>query len=211
MSRWEMPTVQNPLPRSHLASTRLLTRLLDQIPPRVTFAGQMVATFVSTIICAGVIKFQMDIPGVCTLNPPMRFKCPSPTTFFTASVLWGSIGPIKVFGRNGQYKWLLLGFPLGVALVLAFYGLKKLFPNSRVLGQVHVVAAIAGGLHWAPYSIAVSAIIMLFSVQWVGAEIKWWGNAQPSVGCEGTPCTLKALANGERFYPWWDASKVPAP
>jgi len=32
-------------------------------------------------------------------------------TFFTASVLWGTIGPVKVFGRHGQYAWLLLGFP----------------------------------------------------------------------------------------------------
>lgn len=59
--------------------------------------------------------------------------------------------------------------------------------------------------------IAISAIIMLFSVQWVGKEIVWWGNTQPNVGCEGTPCTLMSLAEGERFYPWWDASKVPAP
>ncbi|KHO01579.1 Tetrapeptide transporter, OPT1/isp4 [Metarhizium album ARSEF 1941] len=222
-----------------------------KIPPRVTFSAQMIATLISTLICTGILKFQMEISGVCTLNPPMRFRCPGPNTFFTASVLWGTIGPIKVFGKNGQYRWLLLGFPLGVALVLVFYGLKKLWPNNRALRQVHLVAAIAGGLQWAPYSfsysfpavpvawfswiyirgryldfwskynfvlsaalsagIAISAIIMLFSVQWVGVEIEWWGNTQPSVGCEGKACTIKSLAPGERFYPWWDAGKVPAP
>lgn len=132
----------------------------------------MIATLVSTLICSGIIKFQvslsppskpplsqtrltrsqMGIDGVCTLNPPMRFKCPGPNTFFTASVLWGTIGPIKVFGKDGQYKWLLLGFPLGIALVLVFFGLKKLWPNNRALRQIHLVAAIAGGLQWAPYS-----------------------------------------------------------
>lgn len=94
----------------------------------------------------------MGIAGVCTTNAPMRFKCPSENTFFTAAVLWGTIGPIKVFGKDGQYKWLLLGFPLGIAAVLVFFGLKKMFPNSQGLRQVHVVAAIAGGLAWAPYS-----------------------------------------------------------
>jgi hypothetical protein len=94
----------------------------------------------------------MDIDGVCTLNPPMRFRCPGPNTFFTASVLWGTIGPIKVFGKDGQYKWLLLGFPLGIAMVLVFFGLKKLWPNNRALRQIHIVAALAGGLSWAPYS-----------------------------------------------------------
>lgn len=52
---------------------------------------------------------------------------------------------------------------------------------------------------------------MLFSVQWVGIEIEWWGNTQPNKGCEGTPCVLHTLAEGERFYPWWDGTKVPAP
>lgn len=52
---------------------------------------------------------------------------------------------------------------------------------------------------------------MLFSVQWAGIEVKWWGTTQPDVGCEGKPCLLKTLSPGERFYPWWDPSKVPAP
>ncbi|KAK5995245.1 Oligopeptide transporter 2 [Cladobotryum mycophilum] len=222
-----------------------------KIPPRVTFAGQMLATFISTLICTGVMKFQMEIKDICTDHAPMRFFCPGNNTFFTASVLWGTIGPIKVFGKDGQYGWLLMGFPLGILIVLLFWGLKKWFPNSRGLRQIHVVAALAGALQWAPYSfsyawpgvpvawfswifirnrylafwskynfvlsaslsagIAISAIVMLFSVQWARVEIEWWGNTQPFEGCEGTACVLKTLANGERFYPWWDGGKIPAP
>ncbi|KAJ3488271.1 hypothetical protein NLG97_g6228 [Lecanicillium saksenae] len=222
-----------------------------KIPPRVTFAGQMLATLISTIVCTGVLKFQMDLKNVCTENAPMRFTCPGPNTFFTASILWGTIGPIKVFGKDGQYGWLLMGFPLGILLVLLFWSLKKAMPNNRAIRQVHIVAAIAGTLNWAPYSfsfawpavpvawfswiyirsrylafwskynfvlsaslsasIAISAIIMLFSVQWAEKEIEWWGNTQINQGCEGKACRLYTLAAGERFYPWWDSSKVPAP
>ncbi|KAM3509506.1 hypothetical protein MY11210_006277 [Beauveria gryllotalpidicola] len=222
-----------------------------KIPPRVTFAGQILATLLSTIVCTGILKFQMDIKKVCTADAPMRFLCPGPNTFFTASVLWGTIGPIRVFGKDGQYRWLLLGFPVGIFLVLMVWSLKKAMPNNRALRQVHVVAAIAGSLHWAPYSfsfawgavpvawfswiyirsrylafwskynfvlsasfsaaIAISAIVMLFSVQWVDKKVVWWGNSQASVGCEGVPCTLHRLAPGERFYPWWKDGKIPAP
>lgn len=59
--------------------------------------------------------------------------------------------------------------------------------------------------------IAISAILMLFSVQWVGASIEWWGNTQIDAGCEGKACTIFKLAKGERFYPWWDPNRVPAP
>ncbi|KAM4067652.1 OPT oligopeptide transporter protein [Hirsutella rhossiliensis] len=218
---------------------------------RVTFVGQMLATLISTLICTGVMKFQMDIKNVRTTAAPMRFLCPGPNTFMTASVLWGTIGPVKVFGINGQYKWLLMGFPVGIVLVTAVWGLKKMWPNSRALRQIHVVAAIAGSLQWAPYSfsyawpavpvawfswiyirgrylalwskynfvlsasfsagVAISAIIMLFSVQWAGIKIEWWGNTQPFQGCEETACTVYALAEGERFFPWWDRTKTPAP
>ncbi|CEJ90946.1 Putative Oligopeptide transporter OPT superfamily [[Torrubiella] hemipterigena] len=222
-----------------------------KIPPRVTFAGQIIATLISTIVCTGVMKFQIDIKDVCTASASMRFLCPGPNTFFTASILWGTIGPIKVFGKDGQYAWLLMGFPIGILIVTGAWGLKKLYPNSSALRQIHVVAALAGSLQWAPYSysysfpavpvawfswiyirkrylafwskynfvlsasfssaIAISAIVMLFSVQWVGIEIPWWGNEQASVGCEAKACTLKQLSTGERFYPWWDGTKVPAP
>ncbi|KAJ6785491.1 hypothetical protein PWT90_10569 [Aphanocladium album] len=222
-----------------------------KLPPRVTFAGQMIATLISTVVCSGVLKFQMDIKDVCTTNAPMRFFCPGPNTFFTASLLWGTVGPLKVFGINGQYKWLLLGFPLGIAVVLIFWGLRQWFPHSRPLRQVHVIPMLYGGILWAPLSfsyvwgavpfawlswiyirsrylafwskynfvlsasfsagVAISAIIMLFTVQWQGVEINWWGNNQASVGCEAKPCVLKTLETGERFYPWWNPSQVPAP
>lgn len=52
---------------------------------------------------------------------------------------------------------------------------------------------------------------MLFTVQWMGVTVDWWGNSQAAVGCEAKACVLKTLAPGERFFPWWDASKVPAP
>ena len=211
----------------------------------------MIATLISTVVCTGVINFQVNIKDICQENAPMRFYCPGPNTFFTASVLWGTIGPLKVFGHKGQYKELLLGFPIGIVLTVAVFLLVKKFPKNRYMRQFHPVAFFYGPLAWAPYSfayawpsipiawlswvyvrsrylafwskynfvlsaafsagIAISGTIMLFSVQWAQIEIPWWGNTQPYVGCEGTACTIKTLAAGERFYPWWDPSAVPAP
>lgn len=222
-----------------------------KIPPRHTFAAQMIATFISTFVCTGVIAFQVNIENICQPNAPMRFYCPGPTTFFTASVLWGTIGPLKVFGHKGQYKELLLGFPIGIVLTVVLYFLLKRFPKNRLLRQFHPVAFWYGGINWAPYSfsyampsipisilswiyvrkrylafwskynfvlsaafsagIAISGLLMLFSVQWVGAEVNWWGNTQPYVGCEGSACTIAKLAKGERFFPWWNPAEVPAP
>lgn len=58
--------------------------------------------------------------------------------------------------------------------------------------------------------IAISGIIMFFTVGWYNISIDWWGNSVTTLGCEGETCTLKTLADGERFYPWWN-SWVGAP
>ncbi|KAL2278304.1 hypothetical protein FJTKL_14572 [Diaporthe vaccinii] len=228
-----------------------------KIPPRHTFSAQMVATLISTLVCTGVMNFQINIPDVCSpTNPPMRFFCPGPNTFFTASVLWGTIGPLKVFGVNGQYAATLLGFPIGIAVTILIWLLVKYVPKgrlSRFVRQLHPVAIFYGGVNFAPYSfsyafpavpiawlswiyvrkrylafwskynfvlsaafsagIAIAGIVMLFSVQWAAIEVPWWGNTQPYEGCEASsaPCRLKTLAEGERFFPWWDGTKTPAP
>jgi hypothetical protein len=35
------------------------------------------------------------------------------------SVFWGTLGPHKLFGSNGQYRALLAGFPVGFALPIS--------------------------------------------------------------------------------------------
>ncbi|KAI5864126.1 OPT-domain-containing protein [Durotheca rogersii] len=213
-----------------------------KIPPRQTFAAQMAGTFVSTFVSVGVLNFQMNqIPGVCTINAPNRFTCPGINTFFTASVLWGTVGPVKVFGRGGMYTWLLAGFPIGFVTPFAVRWAARRFPRAGWLRQAHVVAVFYGALSWAPYNlsylwpavpiawlswvrlrrsrlafwskynfvlsasfssaVAVAAIIIFFALQWPELRLRWWGNDVVNQGCEGDPCVLRHLPDGEYFGP----------
>ncbi|KAH8887256.1 OPT superfamily oligopeptide transporter [Thozetella sp. PMI_491] len=125
-----------------------------KIPPRQTFMVQMVATLVSTFVGTSLLNFQMNrIPGVCTVDAPYRFTCPHINSFFTASVLWGTIGPQKTFGAGGQYSMTLMGFPFGVVLAMAFWYAKRKFQTQLWLRQVHPVVILAGAIYWAPYNI----------------------------------------------------------
>jgi OPT family small oligopeptide transporter len=135
-----------------------------KIPPWTTFIAQMLATFISTFITTGVMRWQLDIKDVCTSDAPFRFSCPGITTFFTASVLWGTIGPDKVFGHNGQYKLLLIGFPAGVAIVLVFWGFIKYFPRNRYIRQIHPVVFATGPLNMGPYN---------FRFMWPAVPVAW--------------------------------------
>ncbi|RCI10140.1 hypothetical protein L249_8385 [Ophiocordyceps polyrhachis-furcata BCC 54312] len=137
-----------------------------KIPPRHTFVAQMAATFVSTMVCIGVLNFQMlSIDDVCTPYAQFKLTCPGVNTFFTASVLWGTVGPDKIFGHRGQYSAALVGFPLGVLIVIVFWGLGKRFPRWNWVRQIHPVAIMYGGIVWAPYNM---------SYVWPSVPIAWF-------------------------------------
>jgi OPT family small oligopeptide transporter len=148
-----------------------------KIPPRHTFSAQMVATFVSTLVCVGVLNFQlMHIEGVCTPKADYKLTCPGVNTFFTASVLWGTVGPSKIWGHNGQYSETLIGFPLGVAIVLFFWFIGKKKPNWTWTRQIHPVAIMYGGIVWAPYNMSYvwpSVPIAYFS--WIYLKTRYLG------------------------------------
>ncbi|KIH94024.1 hypothetical protein SPBR_05582 [Sporothrix brasiliensis 5110] len=148
-----------------------------KIPPRQTFSVQMAATLVSTFVCTAVLNFQMNnIPGVCTMDAPNRFTCPWVNSFFTASVLWGTIGPRKIFGPAGQYTLLLLGFPLGLAIALAFWAAKRRFPRHSWLRQAHPVVLLSGAIHWAPFNLSyVWPAVPFAYLSWQHVKRKWPG------------------------------------
>ena len=125
-----------------------------KVPPRFTFFAQMVPTLVSTLISIAVLQYQVHIENICTPDAPFRFTCPGPNTFFTAAVFWGTVGPRKIWGVGGQYAVTLIGFPLGVALVVGFYLLSLKWPKNPVIRNAHPVVMMSGALGWAPYNLA---------------------------------------------------------
>ncbi|KAJ4152764.1 hypothetical protein LMH87_009284 [Akanthomyces muscarius] len=149
-----------------------------KIPPRITFFAQMVPTLATTFVAIGVLTYQITIKDVCTENAPFLFYCPNETGFFTDAVLWGTVGPKRLWGVGGQYSMTLLGFPLGVVLVLAFWALGKKYPDNAILRKTHPVLMLFGGIQWAPYNI---------SYMWAAVP----------------PAALSWLYMRKRFLGWW--------
>ena len=162
------------------------------IPPRVTFLSQMAATFVSTFVTVGIMNYQMSIPDVCDPQNKLRFYCLGLNTFFTASVLWGTLGPIKMFGAKAMYNGLVWCFLIGAALPVIFhYGKKRVpslqdvcthcFPISlRLLtpmSQLHmpvILAGMLGGTSGLGGMFQGVAANWLFNVYIKRRYLAWW-------------------------------------
>ncbi|KAI8394141.1 OPT family small oligopeptide transporter [Radiomyces spectabilis] len=108
-----------------------------KIPPRAMFAVQMVGTALAGVINLATARWLMDsIPNICTpaADP---FTCPNAKTFYSASVIWGAIGPGKMFGVDSPYRPMLWFFLIGFILPIPFWLLSKKYPNSWVK-YVHI-------------------------------------------------------------------------
>ncbi|KAJ9062726.1 hypothetical protein DSO57_1007896 [Entomophthora muscae] len=112
-----------------------------KLPPRTTFCATVAGTLVAAAISAVVACFVMDtIPDLCVEHPhhASSWSCENPEVFHKASVLWGLIGPLRMFGSATPYQPILYGFFLGFLLPFPVYFLAKRFPGSVLLNQLNI-------------------------------------------------------------------------
>ncbi|KAJ6602095.1 OPT-domain-containing protein [Mycena vulgaris] len=146
------------------------------IPPVITFWAQIYATTISSFVCIAILNFQMTkIPDVCTAKQVDHFICPGINTFFTASVLWGTLGPKRMFGAGGIYNGLLYCFLIGAILPVPFYFLRK---RVKAFEYFHLPVLLTGGLIWAPGSMAnmwpAVPVAYVFNVIIKRRYLAWW-------------------------------------
>ncbi|SAL98480.1 hypothetical protein [Absidia glauca] len=101
-----------------------------KIPPRAMFHVQIVGTALAGVINLGVARWLMEtIPNICT-PAGYPFTCSSAQTFYSASIIWGVIGPRRMFASDSPYSPTLYFFLIGFLLPIPFYLLSKRYPNS---------------------------------------------------------------------------------
>ncbi|KAK8020304.1 small oligopeptide transporter [Apiospora arundinis] len=102
-----------------------------KIPPRTMFMCQVVATTFSCFIQIVVLNLALaNIDGVCEPTQPEHFSCPGGRVFFSASVIWGLIGPARIFSIGQIYSGLFLFFLLGAVTPIIIYYYTKKHPKS---------------------------------------------------------------------------------
>src|SRR5271170_1684070 len=101
------------------------------IPPRMMFWVQVIATIWGGLINVGVLYWAFEnIRGICTIDAVQNFVCPGATTFFTASVVWGAVGPQRMFEHGQVYYANLWFFLIGAITPIPIYLLARRNPDG---------------------------------------------------------------------------------
>ncbi|KAI9374867.1 OPT oligopeptide transporter protein-domain-containing protein [Aspergillus egyptiacus] len=103
-----------------------------KIPPRVTFAAQMIACLWSSVVQICVMNWALGaIPEVCTQHQPNHYSCPNGRVFFNASVIWGAIGPARMFSKGQMYSSFMWFWLAGFLLPIVFYFVARVSARSK--------------------------------------------------------------------------------
>ncbi|KAL8490358.1 hypothetical protein ACS0TY_025548 [Phlomoides rotata] len=113
-----------------------------KVPPRSMFIVQFIGTMVAGTINIAVAWYLLtSINNICQdqlLPPNSPWTCPGDRVFYDASVIWGLIGPKRMFGSLGKYgalNWFFLGGAVAPVLVWILW---TAFPKQKWLKSVNM-------------------------------------------------------------------------
>lgn len=81
-----------------------------------------------------------SIKHICHVDPSSGspWTCPNDHVFFDASVIWGLVGPQRIFGNLGNYGALNWFFLIGAIGPVIVYGLHRVFPSQRWIPMINL-------------------------------------------------------------------------
>ncbi|KAK4748696.1 hypothetical protein SAY87_015282 [Trapa incisa] len=135
----------------YISMTQAITFLQDfklghymKIPPRTMFMAQVVGTLIAGFVYLGTAWWLMEtIPDICeTTSSSSPWTCPADTVFYDASVIWGLIGPRRIFGDEGTYQavnWFFLGGAIAPLLVWLAH---RAWPHKEWIGLINMPVLI---------------------------------------------------------------------
>ncbi|PVH13552.1 OPT family small oligopeptide transporter [Candidozyma duobushaemuli] len=148
-----------------------------RIAPRALFRVQMISVIVNSFVAVGTLNLVFNsVEDMCTPHQPQRFTCPGSTTYYSASVIWGVIGPKKVFG--GLYPIFQWCFLIGFLLAFPCWALKRYYGRTVFGKYFHPIVFTVGMMIYAPYNLSYSTPGMILAVVFMyylrKTKTAWW-------------------------------------
>nr|POF22830.1 oligopeptide transporter 1 [Quercus suber] len=113
-----------------------------KIPPRSMFIVQLVGTLVASsnyfATAWWLLSSNKDICDPLLLPEGSPWTCPGDDVFYNASIIWGVIGPLRMFTKYGIYKEMNWFFLLGFLAPIPGWFLSRKYPNIKWLRLINM-------------------------------------------------------------------------
>ncbi|KAF8257233.1 OPT oligopeptide transporter [Lactarius quietus] len=148
-----------------------------KIPPRPMLFCQIVATVIAGTVQIGVQNWLFsNVEEICSLTQKDGFICPLTKVFKDTSIMWGAIGPQRIFSHGQLYYGLVFFFLIGGVLPILQWALHKKFKIGllRYLNFPVIFASL--GMPPGPMIDYVSSVLVCFLFNYVirRRHFGWW-------------------------------------
>ncbi|XP_022140880.1 oligopeptide transporter 6-like isoform X1 [Momordica charantia] len=184
--------------------------------PVANMCFKMVGTIIAVVVYISTAWWLMgSIHNLCDTNllpSNSPWTCPMDRVFFDASVIWGLVGPRRIFGNLGEYgavNWFFIGGAIAPLLVWIAH---KMFPKHSWIRLIHMPVLLGATAMMPPASAVnfTSWLIcgFLFGFFLFRYKTQWWRryNYILSGGLDaGTAfmTILIFLTLGSKGIDWW--------
>ena len=186
-----------------------------KVPPRVMFASQLVASLWSVVVQTAVMNWALNhIPDVCSVDQPNQYTCPGGRVYYTASVIWGAIGPKRIFTGSALYSSLQWFWLAGAIAPIITWSLARKWPKS-FWRYVNTPVIFGGSGLLPPASVYIylcwGCVGMFFNFFIKRRYTGWWLQynyvVSAALDCGLIICTLLIFftlyLTGAPSIPWW--------
>ncbi|XP_057773220.1 oligopeptide transporter 4-like [Salvia miltiorrhiza] len=152
-----------------------------KIPPRSMFLVQFIGTMVAGTVNMSVAWWMLhSIEGICHQDPDSSspWTCTNDHVFFDASVIWGLVSPIRIFGSQGNYPALNWFFLVGLMGPVVVWGFHRAFPQQSWIPLINLPVLLGATANLPPASalnynawIFVGTVFNFFVFRY---RKKWW-------------------------------------
>ncbi|KAL6955703.1 OPT superfamily [Sarracenia purpurea var. burkii] len=89
-----------------------------------------------------------DICNPSKLPEGSPWTCPYDDVFYNASIIWGVVGPLRMFGSRGLYPKMNYFFLVGILAPFPIWVLSRMFPEKKWIKLINmpIILSGAGGL-----------------------------------------------------------------
>ncbi|PIA31234.1 hypothetical protein AQUCO_05100031v1 [Aquilegia coerulea] len=133
----------------YISMTQAITFLSDfklghymKIPPRSMFIVQLVGTVISSQVSFGTAWWLLtSVEHICQkklLPEGSPWTCPGDDVFYNASIIWGLVGPKRMFGSLGLYAKMNYFFLIGILAPVPVWVLSRKFPKQKWISLINM-------------------------------------------------------------------------
>ncbi|KAF8030991.1 hypothetical protein BT93_D0240 [Corymbia citriodora subsp. variegata] len=133
----------------YISMTQALTFLSDfklghymKIPPKSMFVAQLVGTVLASSVYFGTAWWLLtSIENICDtslLPEGSPWTCPGDDVFYNASIIWGVVGPLRMFTKYGIYPELNFFFLIGLLAPVPVWFLSRQFPKKKWISYINM-------------------------------------------------------------------------